>query len=312
MRRQEVGGYAKLSMPKSKADQRSEPKSKKRKILVADESITIQKLVNLTFATRSVEVITASDGPDAMTKVKRLHPDVVLVDAYLRQVNGVDICENIRADASLSRIAVVLLKGKVSKEFEDRIAKLKVDEILVKPFDSKALATVVDRLLGDDETTITKEAGPFSTQSLAQQKLEAASAEVIQESSESEAETLSKRISTESETVTKKAHADEVHTLSPVDEASVTVKEERLRPSRDQMSREQMSHEKTTREPNAFQEPLVVKAQPVFQPTTPPAIDLAMIEKMAKAQIQEWVEKNLPPLTEKLLKDEIARLTQSQ
>jgi CheY-like chemotaxis protein len=288
-------------MPKSKTDQRAESKSKKKKILIADESITIQKLVNLTFADRSVEVITASDGPDAMIKVKRLQPDIVLADAHLRQVDGVELCENIRADTKLRTIFVVLLKGHVDKEFEKRIETVRFDEIISKPFDSKVLAEVVDRFLMDEESTVVKGLGPFSRHSSAQKKLEAAEAEVYEENSE--AETVTKKIETEEkakeESITKRADPlpSNPSPIQEISESSVTIKAERLRPSRDEAE---------------FQEPLVVKAQSDHRTQALPPetkVDPTALEKLGRQMIQEWIEKEMPSIAEKMLKDEITRLT---
>ena len=54
-----------------------------RKLLLADDSITIQKVVNLTFADEGIEVITANDGNAAMEKLSEISPDLVMADVNM-------------------------------------------------------------------------------------------------------------------------------------------------------------------------------------------------------------------------------------
>ena len=68
----------------------------KRKLLLADDSITIQKVVNLTFADEGIEVTAVSDGDTAMEKFVENTPDLVMVDVNMPGLDGYRICEIIK------------------------------------------------------------------------------------------------------------------------------------------------------------------------------------------------------------------------
>jgi DNA-binding response OmpR family regulator len=122
--------------------------------VIADESITIQKLVHLSLAAEQFEVIASSDGQDAYLKVKSMKPDLLLVDAGLRQISGVELIEKVRSDSSLSRIKTCLLVGTSLKTDVKKGGP--IDEVLKKPFDAKALMDLVHRLLLDEDSTVVR------------------------------------------------------------------------------------------------------------------------------------------------------------
>lgn len=160
---------------------------RKRRVLVADESIAIQKLVHLGLAATQYEVIASSDGQDAYLKVKSMRPDLVLADCNLRQMDGFDLVEKIRNDSSLSFVRTVLLKGTIPKNKESRLKEVVTDEILAKPFDTKTLLELVHKWILDEESTpiasSIKPVGVPSKIEALNQKLEAIAAEVTDDSS---------------------------------------------------------------------------------------------------------------------------------
>ena len=70
----------------------------KRKLLLADDSETVQKVVNLTFDLEGIEVITFGDGDSAMAQFSAVAPDVVLADVNMPGMSGYDICKNIKSE----------------------------------------------------------------------------------------------------------------------------------------------------------------------------------------------------------------------
>jgi len=121
----------------------SQPVSK-RKLLLADDSITIQKVVNLTFADEEIEVITASDGNAAMEKFAEARPDLVMVDVNIPGLNGYEICEQIKQNTDTQKIPVVLLVGSFEPFDEDRARRAGADDYLTKPFQS--IGQLVDKV----------------------------------------------------------------------------------------------------------------------------------------------------------------------
>jgi Response regulator containing CheY-like receiver, AAA-type ATPase, and DNA-binding domains len=68
----------------------------KPKLLLADDSATIQKVVNLTFADEGIEVIGVGDGDTAMERFSEIRPDIVLADVNMPGLSGYEVCETIR------------------------------------------------------------------------------------------------------------------------------------------------------------------------------------------------------------------------
>jgi CheY-like chemotaxis protein len=107
-----------------------------RKLLLADDSVTVQKVIDLTFADEGVEVITAGDGEEAIEKVEELLPDVVLADVFMPVFNGYEVCEYIKTSEKLKHIPVMLLVGSFEPFDEAEARRVGANDILTKPFQS--------------------------------------------------------------------------------------------------------------------------------------------------------------------------------
>ena len=116
----------------------------KRKLLLADDSITIQKVVNLTFADEGIEVITFGNGDDALESIDEVRPDIVLADVNMPGLSGYQICELIRANDGTKHIPVVLLVGSFEPFDQAEAERVGADRHMTKPFSSIAelIATV--------------------------------------------------------------------------------------------------------------------------------------------------------------------------
>ena len=120
----------------------------KHRLLLADDSVTIQKVVNLTFAEEGVEVITAGDGNTAMEKFIEFPPDLVMVDVNMPGLDGYRICEMIKQDEETKQIPVILLVGSFEPFDEAEARRVGADDYLTKPFQSiRQLVNTVSGLL---------------------------------------------------------------------------------------------------------------------------------------------------------------------
>ena len=117
-----------------------------RKLLLADDSPTIQKVVELTFADEGVEVISVGSGTEALEKLAETKPDVVLADAYMPLPNGYELCKFIKQNAELKHIPVMLLVGSFEPFDEAEARRVGADDILTKPFQS--IRRLIDRVGG--------------------------------------------------------------------------------------------------------------------------------------------------------------------
>lgn len=122
------------------------------KLLLADDSVTIRKVVELTFADEGIDVTTVGDSATAMTRFVEIQPDIVLVDAGLDGTSGYQICEMIKSDDATRHIPVLLLIGSFEPFDQDEAERVQADGFLTKPFHSiRDLVARVWELLGQDK-----------------------------------------------------------------------------------------------------------------------------------------------------------------
>ncbi len=116
------------------------------RILVADDSVTIQKVVELAFAQRGARVFTAGDGEEAAARVREVDPDIMLLDVVMPGPDGYALCEEIKRSESSSWVPVVLLAGSFEPFDEARARAAGADGNIRKPFQTRDLVDLVDRL----------------------------------------------------------------------------------------------------------------------------------------------------------------------
>ena len=118
------------------------------KLLLADDSAAIRRVIELTFAEEDVDVVAVVDGAQAIEAIAREAPDIVLADAGLPGTDGYDVASFIRNEAALARIPVVLLTGAFEPLDESRAASCGCRAVLVKPFAPRQVIDTVRELLG--------------------------------------------------------------------------------------------------------------------------------------------------------------------
>lgn len=119
----------------------------KRKILLADDSPTIQRLVKQTFAEGEFEIISVSNGDAAIKKFEEIRPSVVLADIYMPGKNGYEVCEYVRKHPTLGRTPVVLLVGAFDAFDEESATNSGATSNITKPFEPSALIDLVTSIL---------------------------------------------------------------------------------------------------------------------------------------------------------------------
>jgi CheY-like chemotaxis protein len=116
-------------------------------ILLADDSVTIQKVVAISFASEDVKVVTVDNGDDAITRTRELRPDIVLADVVMPGKNGYQVCEAIKGDPELAHIPVLLLTGTFEAFDEPRARSVGSAGHIAKPFEAQSLVAEVRRLM---------------------------------------------------------------------------------------------------------------------------------------------------------------------
>jgi CheY-like chemotaxis protein len=116
------------------------------RLLLADDSITIQRVIELTFADEDVSVTAVGDGEAAIRQLDSDPPDIVIADIGMPGRSGYDVAEHVRRTPALARIPVLLLTGVAEPADEARVVALGAG-VLVKPFEPQLLIGRVRALL---------------------------------------------------------------------------------------------------------------------------------------------------------------------
>ena len=125
------------------------------KLLLADDSVTIQRVIELTFADEDVEVVAVGDGQQAIDRVRSERPDIVLADVGMPERDGYEVAAFIKGDPQLAHIPVLLLTGAFEPVDEVRARAVGCDGVLVKPFEPQmVISRVRDLLSGHREPPV--------------------------------------------------------------------------------------------------------------------------------------------------------------
>lgn len=116
-----------------------------RRILLADDSVTIQKVIELTFMDEDFEVSAVSNGDEAVRLLPGLQPEFVIADVHMPGANGYEVCR--RSKALYPQVPVLLLVGTFEPFDEGQSRSAGADAFLKKPFDSQELLHTVQGLL---------------------------------------------------------------------------------------------------------------------------------------------------------------------
>ena len=117
------------------------------KLLLADDSITIQRVIELTFADEDVQVLAVGDGKKAIESIQADRPDIVLADVGMPERDGYEVAEFIKRNPQLANIPVLLLTGAFEPIDETRARAVGCDGVLVKPFEPQMVINRVKDLL---------------------------------------------------------------------------------------------------------------------------------------------------------------------
>lgn len=122
-----------------------------KKLLLADDSVTIQKVVELLLSDENFEIKSVNNGEEAWSIIKEYNPDIVLADIEMPNMNGYQLCEKIKNDEALSHIPVILLAGAFEPLDEELAKDVRADDYLVKPFESQELISKLNAVLASKE-----------------------------------------------------------------------------------------------------------------------------------------------------------------
>ena len=118
-----------------------------QKIYIVEDEPDIRETLKYNFSNEGFKVSTAPDGEEALSNIKKILPDVLILDLMLPGISGLDVCKSIRADDDIKDISIIMLTAK--GEEIDRVIgfELGADDYVTKPFSVRELILRVKVLL---------------------------------------------------------------------------------------------------------------------------------------------------------------------
>jgi CheY-like chemotaxis protein len=120
-------------------------------LLLADDSLAIQRVVQLTFADEDIRVVAVSNGDQAIAAMEDAAPDIVLADVAMPGRNGYEVARHVRTTPRLSHVPVLLLTGAFEPIDQERAAAVACSGVLAKPFAPRQVVARVKELLSSSK-----------------------------------------------------------------------------------------------------------------------------------------------------------------
>jgi chemosensory pili system protein ChpA (sensor histidine kinase/response regulator) len=112
-------------------------------VLVVDDSLTVRRVTQRLLVRQGYRVMLAKDGLDALDKLGQELPAVVLSDIEMPRMDGFDLVRNIRSDARLAALPVIMITSRIAQKHRDHAAELGVNHYLGKPYSEDELLALV-------------------------------------------------------------------------------------------------------------------------------------------------------------------------
>ena len=119
-----------------------------RRILVIEDDIGIQAVTKFSLEMEgNWEVTTALGGKEGLVKARTLHPDVILLDVVMPDINGLDIVKQLQKNQVTQKIPIILFTAKVIENERLELPRSMVKGVITKPFDCLTLSAKISELL---------------------------------------------------------------------------------------------------------------------------------------------------------------------
>lgn len=128
------------------------------KLLIGEDEPHLEEILKYVANKLGLEYFTASDGKSVLNVAREIKPTIMLLDIYMPEINGIEVCELLKNDPETSGIYIIMITASSKKEDEDDAWKAGADEFMKKPFSPKALCEKLSIIMNDQEN---KKLGDF-------------------------------------------------------------------------------------------------------------------------------------------------------
>jgi chemosensory pili system protein ChpA (sensor histidine kinase/response regulator) len=122
-------------------------------VMVVDDSLTVRRVTQRLLAREGYRVVLAKDGLDALERLAEEKPAIVLSDIEMPRMDGFDLVRNIRSDARLRELPVIMITSRIAQKHRDYAAELGVDHYLGKPYSEEDLLALISRYTAEAAAT---------------------------------------------------------------------------------------------------------------------------------------------------------------
>ncbi len=107
----------------------------KKKILIIEDSLTMQRLLSYVLEKEGYDVYIANDGEEGMEKARAIKPDLIFTDLMMPVKDGFEVCREIRSDKKLKDVILIILTARGQDSDVEKGLQAGADDYLMKPFD---------------------------------------------------------------------------------------------------------------------------------------------------------------------------------
>jgi chemosensory pili system protein ChpA (sensor histidine kinase/response regulator) len=111
--------------------------------MVVDDSLTVRKITGRLLAREGYQVLLAKDGVEALEQLLDIVPDVMLVDIEMPRMDGFDLTRNVRADARLKTIPIIMITSRTADKHRNYAFEIGVNQYLGKPYQEDELLGLI-------------------------------------------------------------------------------------------------------------------------------------------------------------------------
>lgn len=119
----------------------------KLRVLLVDDEEIILKTIGMRLEAAGYEVLVAMDGKEGLEKARLTHPDLVILDLMLPNLDGYHVCKLLKGDTRYQKIPIILLTARVAEKDEKLGYESGADAYLRKPFQTQELLGTIEKLI---------------------------------------------------------------------------------------------------------------------------------------------------------------------
>ncbi len=120
-----------------------------KKILIVDDEIDLLRVTSFRLKNFGYDILTASNGQEALELIEKSPPDLILLDLRIPLVSGYEVCKKIKSDNKLKTIPVIIFTASAVSDLAEKMRDIGADDFIVKPFESQVLLEKIKKLIPD-------------------------------------------------------------------------------------------------------------------------------------------------------------------